>query len=195
MVGFSLFFLYRYQIQSLQFAIDTLYGEPHHIVVTAVETRHADVAYPFLDAIGTSLVEGLVMADVVTDLLVAERLESHVGRHVEGMLLGGCQQANTRGHLMRPSAEQVKHTDSIFLIRRLPQYLITHDDDGIGRDHQFVIPDDPTVGIGLLAGDVEGYLAHGQVIGIGLVDPLQHAHLEGKAKPCQEFLPPRRMTR
>ena len=59
-------------VDLLKCFIDALYGEPHHVVVTAVKTCGADVAYPLLDAVSASLVEGLIVCDVIVDLVVGE---------------------------------------------------------------------------------------------------------------------------
>ena len=59
-------------VDLLKCFIDALYGETHHVVVTAVKTCDADVAYPFLNAVSASLVEGLIVGDVIVDLVVGE---------------------------------------------------------------------------------------------------------------------------
>ena len=61
--------------------VDALNGEAHDVEVTAIEGRHADIAYPLLNAIGTSLVEGTVMGDVIVDLVVREGLEGDISEY------------------------------------------------------------------------------------------------------------------
>ena len=80
----------------LQLLIDTLNGQAHHVIVAAVKPRAADVAYPLLNAVGASFVEGSVTADVETDFLVAKLLERHLGGHAESALLLARGQTNAR---------------------------------------------------------------------------------------------------
>ena len=55
-----------------EFAVEPLDGKPHHVEVGTLETSDSNEAYPFLDAIRASLVEGTVGLDVVKDFLVGE---------------------------------------------------------------------------------------------------------------------------
>ncbi len=61
--------------------VDALDGETHDVEVAAVELRHADIAYPLLDAVGAGFVEGTVMGYVIVDFVVRERLEGDVGKY------------------------------------------------------------------------------------------------------------------
>ena len=71
-----------------------------------MKTGDTDIADPLLDAIGTSLVERLVTGDLIADLLIAERLEGDIRRHIEGMFLRCCQQTDTCRHLMGLATQQ-----------------------------------------------------------------------------------------
>ena len=51
----------------------------------------ANVANPFLDAIGPSLVEGFVLRYIIGNLLIGENLESHFRRHIEATFLLGSE--------------------------------------------------------------------------------------------------------
>ena len=70
-----------------QFIIYPLYRQPHNIKVAALKTSDADVADPFLNAVGTSFVEWLVFVDVIVNLLVSKLAEGDVGANGEVFLL------------------------------------------------------------------------------------------------------------
>ena len=59
-------------VDLLKCFIDALYGEAHHVVITAVKTCDADIADPFLNAVSASLVKRLIMGDVLVDLVVGK---------------------------------------------------------------------------------------------------------------------------
>ena len=67
-----------------QFAVEPLNGESHHVEVGALEACDSDEAYPFLDAIRASLVEGTVGLDVVKDFLVGELRKGDMADGGEG---------------------------------------------------------------------------------------------------------------
>ena len=62
----------------LQLGINTLHGQSHHVIVTTVETCTANVAYPLLDTISTSLVKRLVFFYVILYLVLRQLLECDV---------------------------------------------------------------------------------------------------------------------
>lgn len=63
-----------------------MYRQPHHVVIAAFESGHADVAYPFLYAVCSGFVEGAVRLHVVIDFIVTEGGESDFGGDGEGDL-------------------------------------------------------------------------------------------------------------
>ena len=70
-----------------QFLVNALHRKPHHIVVTSLQSRASDIAYPFLDAISSCLIKRFVFRHVIFDLLFREQLEGHLRGHGEPTLL------------------------------------------------------------------------------------------------------------
>ena len=161
--------------------INALDRKPHHVIVAAIQSCDPDIADPFLDAISTRLVEGLVVGDIIVDFFVGELLEGHVGRNSEASFLCGCEHTDSRGYLMRASADLTEHAAGIGLVDGLTQNLITHNHHRIGRNHQFVVGHRITIGSSLLACDILSHLRHREVGRIALVDTIQHPHLEGQS--------------
>ena len=60
----------------------------------------AYISNPFLDAIGTGLVERLVMRHVIMNLIVSKSLEGDIGGDIKTTFLSGCEQTDTRSDLM-----------------------------------------------------------------------------------------------
>ena len=54
-------------------------GEAHDVVIVAADGLYADLPYPFLDAVGTGLVERLVTLHVIDYLVGHEFAELHFG--------------------------------------------------------------------------------------------------------------------
>lgn len=162
----------------LECFVDALYGEAHHIVVTAVKTCDADVAYPFLDAIGASLIEGLIAGDVITDLVVGEWFEGDISSDGEAAFRLTGEHTDASGDLMGTSTDEPKHPFCIRLVDGFAQDLITHDDHGVCSDHEFVVSKGSAIGISLLASDIQSHLRHRQIARITLVDILQYPHLK-----------------
>ena len=84
--------------------VNALYGQSHHIEITAVERCDTYMTNPFLNAVGTRFVEGAIVADIVIYFVVCERLECHVGDYRETRLAICRGQRDTGDYLMRPSA-------------------------------------------------------------------------------------------
>ena len=160
-----------------------------------MKTCDADVAYPFLDAVGASLVEGLIVGDVIADLIVGEGFEGDIGSDGKAAFRLTAEHTDTGSDLMGTSADESQHPCGICLVGGFTQNLVAHDDHSIGCDHEFVVGKGGTIGIGLLASDIKGHLRHRQIVRITLVDILQHPHLEGQTKTCQQLLTTRRITR
>ena len=141
--------------------VDPLDGQSHDVEVAAVELCHTDIAYPLLDAVGTCLVEGTVMGDVIVDFVVAQLLEGDVGQYGEGLLaLRGCQR-DARNNLMSVAAQLVEHAAGVSLVVGLAHHFVTQDDDGVGGNNEFVGGHGLTIGSGLLLRDILGNLAGG----------------------------------
>ena len=47
-------------------------GQAHHIIKVAVNAGNTDIANPFLDAVGTGLVQWAVMLDVIVNLVIGQ---------------------------------------------------------------------------------------------------------------------------
>ena len=158
----------------LECFVDALYGEAHDIVVTAVKTCDADVAYPFLDAVGASLVEGLIVGDVIVDLVIGEGFEGDIGSDGKAAFRLTAEHTDTGSDLMGTSADEPQHPCGICLIGGFTKNLVAHDDHSIGCNHEFVVGKGGTIGIGFLTSNVKGHLRHRQIVRITLVDILQH---------------------
>lgn len=91
--------------KTLQLGIDALYGQPHHIEITALQRCDTDIAYPFLNAIGPGLVEGLVAVYVVADFLLRKGFEGDMAGHLERMLAVASGETNAGDDLMPLSAQ------------------------------------------------------------------------------------------
>ena len=59
--------------------IEGMEREPHHIVVITHNARHADVADPFLNAVGSGFVEWAEGIHIVVDFPIGERGKLHIG--------------------------------------------------------------------------------------------------------------------
>ena len=128
-----------------------------------MQTGNTNIAYPFLDAIGASLVEGFVVSDIIVNLLIIEYLKSNVCRDVESMLLSRCQQTYPRRDLMRLPTEQTKHTYGVSLIHRFAEDFVTHDNNSIRCNHEFIVPHRLLIGICLFLCNIACHLADGQI--------------------------------
>ena len=62
----------------LKFLEQTVYGQPHDVVVASVYAGYRHRPDPFLYAVGAGFVEGLIVVDVEADLLLGKRIESYV---------------------------------------------------------------------------------------------------------------------
>ena len=100
----------------VQFLVNALYRKPHHIVVTSLQSRASDIAYPFLDAIGSCLVERLVFRHVIFDFLFRERLEGYLCSHGELVLLLDGGQTDTRDDMVGLATQHAEHPLGIFRI-------------------------------------------------------------------------------
>ena len=74
------------RLQVLHLLINALHRQSHHIEITAVDMRHANVAYPFLNAVGSCLVQRSVMFYIIIYLAVGKFFEGHVGHHAKRLL-------------------------------------------------------------------------------------------------------------
>ena len=72
----------------LQVLVQRGYREAHDRVEGTFDSGDADVAYPFLDAIGASFVEGLELVYVIEYFLVGQFIEINAGLVGEGIAAG-----------------------------------------------------------------------------------------------------------
>ena len=103
------------------FLIDALYGKPHDIEITALQSGASDIADPFLNAVGSCLVEWLVMRDVITDFCITELLERHLGNDREMALLAAGGQAYACYHMVGLAAQHPEHANGILFILRFSE--------------------------------------------------------------------------
>ena len=116
-----------------QFFVDSLDGEAHDVVVGAADAGDADVAYPFLNAVGAGFVEGLILTDIVGYLFIGEFLEGDVGADGAADGLVALEEAVAGIYLVRLAAEFAQHGAGIISIARLAENLAVADDNGVGR--------------------------------------------------------------
>ena len=69
----------------MEFLVESLGRKAHHVVERAVQSGDANVADPFLDSVGSGLVERLEVVDVVVYLTVGQILEIDIGSYGEGL--------------------------------------------------------------------------------------------------------------
>ena len=74
-------------LEVLQLGIDALHRQAHNIIIAAIEARNTDISYPLLNAIGSSLVEGVVGFYIMMYLIIGEQLEGDIGGDRERALL------------------------------------------------------------------------------------------------------------
>ena len=123
----------------------------------------AYISNPFLDAIGTGLVERLVMRHVIMNLIVSKSLEGDIGGDIKTTFLSGCEQTDTRSDLMGAPAEFVEHAYSIGLVDWFAQYLIVDNDDSVSCYNQFIVSNMSLICFSFSAGDIEGRFRHGKI--------------------------------
>ena len=149
-------------LEVLQLGIDALHRQPHNIIIAAIEARNTDISYPLLNAIGSSLVEGVVGFYIMTYLIIGELLEGDIGGDRERTLLARCEQTDTCSDLMGATANGAEHTNGIGLVLRFAKDIIAYDNNSVGCDDKFIGLERRFIGSCLLLGDVLGYLAGGQ---------------------------------
>ncbi len=181
-----------------KFTVEALDGQAHDVEVGAFEARDADVTNPLLNAIGSSLVKGTVVSDVIVDFVVGEFGKGHkAGRRKSPLnsliafpILRSARTKTSAGqrhpcnHLVRASAELFQHRPCIGGISGLAQHLMVDIDDGVGRDEQFIVGQRQQIGSGLLSRNIFGNVLTTQVVGVRFVDSLQGPHLEVDAEAC-----------
>ncbi len=140
-----------------QLGIEALYGQAHDVEVGTFDALYADVAYPLLYAVGTCLVHGAVVGDVVAYLVVGEGGEGDIATAHERALLVYGGEGDPSVYLVGAPAEATEHADGFGLIGWLAQHLLVEADDGVGRDDEFVGCHRLRVGIGLGTGDMRCY--------------------------------------
>ena len=95
---------------------------------------------------------------------------------------------------MGTAAQGLEHTPGIGSVSWFAKDLVAHNHHCISRDDQFILPHHLPIGVSLLAGDIEGDLAHRGICRIRLIDILQHPHLERHSQSRKQFLPSWRIT-
>ena len=178
----------------LQLSIDALYGQAHDVVVATIKTSTTDIANPLLYAVGASLVEGMVVADVVGYFIVTELLERHFRGDAEKALLLTRGQANAGGDVVDSAAKLSQHAVGISFIKRLTHDLVVADDNGVGGDEELVVSHCRTIGVCLLMGYVGGNVSNREIVRIALVNTTKNPYGIVDAQTCQQFLTPRRVA-
>jgi hypothetical protein len=143
-------------LEVLQLGIDALHRQPHNIIIAAIEARNTDISYPLLNAIGSSLVEGVVGFYIMMYLIIGEQLEGDIGGDRERALLALSEQAHACGYLMGTAANLAEHTHGIGLILRLAKDIIANDNNSVGCDDKLVGLERRFIGSCLLFGDILG---------------------------------------
>ncbi len=91
-----------------------MYGESHHIVIAAVDFFHGYASDPFLDSVGTRLVEWHEIVDVIAGFFRRDLSESHFchGREAGAAVSGG--DAHPATYFMGLVREGEEHFHSLF---------------------------------------------------------------------------------
>ena len=118
-----------YLLQSL---IKTAYGESHDIIEAAFNAFDAHHANPFLYAVGSSLVVGLVVVDIIVDYLFREMAETDMGAFGKRDRSLQTSEADTRIDLMHIVREVVQHGYGRLASVRLAQNPIVMDHHSVG---------------------------------------------------------------
>ena len=63
----------------MEIPVNEVDGEAHDIEIRTADGGAADIAYPFLDAVGTGFVERLIAVYIIADLFVGQFFERHIG--------------------------------------------------------------------------------------------------------------------
>ena len=82
-----------------------MYRQSHHVVVAAIKRSDPYVAYPFLYAVSSGLVEWFEASDVEFYLLVAKLSEGHVGGYREMPVGGGSGDGHSGDHTVSLTAD------------------------------------------------------------------------------------------
>ena len=76
-------YFYTMTLHFMQLLIDALHWQTYDIKITSGYGCHPDIAYPFLNSIGTSFVKWLILIYIIMYILVGKFLERHIGCHGE----------------------------------------------------------------------------------------------------------------
>lgn len=108
--------------------------EAHDVIVTSLNAGDTHHTYPFLDAVGTGLVERTVGVDIMDNLAVAEGAEIDIStfREVDSPFAGAKTDTSVNG--MMTTRERMKHIDGLLARGRLPKRLVVENNDGVGSD-------------------------------------------------------------
>ena len=154
-----------------------MYGQAHDVEVGALEPGDADVAYPFLDAVGSGFVQGVVVVYVVFYLLLGEGGEGDVTGAGEAVCEACGGEGDACYDLMGAAGEAGEHLAGFFLGTGFAQNLAVQTDDGVCGDEQFGVCEG--VGAGFLLADVLGYFGGRQVGRVGFIYSGDDSYLVG----------------
>src|SRR5690606_16177590 len=84
-----------------KFLIHQMRGQSHHSKVRAFDLFDTDHADPFLDAVGTGLVQGLIFFNIIIDFFVGKLLETYAGGVIKNNYFTLSGNAYTGSHMMK----------------------------------------------------------------------------------------------
>ena len=135
--------------ESLQFFVHPVYRQPHDGVEGAFDGSDADVADPFLDAVGSCLVVGTVFLYVIGYFLIAERLEMHGGGVAEGDFTLQVTDGHGGDDLVALSRKVFQHSCCFLPAVRLAHDFVFAKDKGVGGNQNLVFGERSVKAVGL----------------------------------------------
>lgn len=131
-------------------------GETHNGVEGALDFGNADVADPFLDAVGAGFVEGLVILYVIVDFGVGEGSEGYLGGIGGRFHALGIAYAYGGGNLVGFAGKEMQHLTRLVRAGRLAHDAALADYEGVGSDKYFVVGKRTVKTVGFAYGKGQG---------------------------------------
>ena len=104
-----------------------------------LDSFDADVADPFLDAVGPCLVERTVTVYIVSDFLFSQACKMYGCGVAEGSGCITAPQGDCRDDLVGLSGEFPEHCGGLFAAMRLAHYLTLTDDYCVSRQKNLIV--------------------------------------------------------
>ena len=142
--------------------VDALDRKAHDVEIGAFDAGDTGVAYPFLDAVGPSLVEGLVLVYIVIDLFVREILEPDERGLGELIALCHASEHHAGRDLVLAAGKEAEHADGVIPVFRFPEDFSATENHCVCRNQDFIVIKRPVETERLSPSHGKGYLIMGQ---------------------------------